>query len=373
MPGVPTISAGDLSPGAGTTAQKSKRLKGDIVHLKSNDFFKTVNGYVEGDDEDLSKHNYFSLKDLTKLVWPLYLPLQIFGLFDERMNKLARAWYGTCWSIVYTCLRPWKENREALIDSLDGKVHDVRKKLHKANEHFRVGMGSLVSAIYGSGALGMLWGAISGNDEFFDKSVKVYRTGMFNQDQIFSSMNLDIVLKRKNNFNQLDEIDQRNNSVKASVELVDSILFVPTIITRALDTAKLFFGINLSEGVERFTNALAYFKYGTWATKFGNMKAGDKKQGGDLYEVKKSNKPLYYTQMYGAQAFYSTLPALSWAASICELFGARELAEKVFNLEGILERLNPTIAAWCLTNPWLQGYLQAMPYDKASYANSNHG
>ena len=77
--------------------------------------------------------------------------------------------------------------------------------------------------------------------------------------------------------------------------------------------------------------------------------------------------------MYGAKAFYWMLPALSWAASICELFGAREIAEKVFNLEGIFERLNPTIAAWCLTNPWLQGYLKAMPYDEASYANSNHG
>lgn len=346
---------------------KPPRQKGEIVRPELNSFFKKVNGYVQGEETEPNKHNYFSLKDLTKSAWFMYLPFQVAGLFNERMNKLAKAWYGLGWSVVYTCLRPWAANRETLVDKPNGeKVSDIWKGVHKVNEDFRIGMGSFVSAIYGSGALGMMWGAVSGNDEFFDKSANVYKTGMFNQDQIFSSMNFSTVLKRTLNPDQLDKIDKERNNVKSGVELVDSVLFIPTIITRALDTAKLFFGAQLSEGVQRFTNALAYFKYGTWATRFGIMKAGKEKEGGDLASLEDSNKPLYYTQKYGAKAFYSTLPALSWGASICELFGASEVAEKLFNVEGILERLNPTIASWCLTNPWLQGYFGAMKHEETT-------
>lgn len=347
-----------------------QKPKAPYVHPKFNNFCRTVNGYVDGE-----KHNFSSLIDVTKAAWFMYLPFQVAGLFNERMNKLAKAWYGVGWSIVYSCLRPFKENRETLVDRSDkpeGKVHDFWKSLYNANEHFRVGMGSFVTSIYGSGALGMMWGAVTGNDEFFDKSADVYKTGMFNQDQVFSSMNFSTVLKRSLNPDQLDEIDKKKDNVKSGVELVDSVLFIPTIVTRALDTAKLFFGTQLSEGVQRFTNALAYFKYGTWATRFGIMKGGDKKEGGDLESLEDSNKPLFYTQKYGAKAFCWTLPTLSWISSACELFGAREMAEKVFNLEGILERLNPTIASWCLTNPWLQGYFGAMKHEEVPGATSVH-
>ncbi len=344
---------------------------------KFEKFARTVNGYVDGENEDPSKHNFLCLRDIAKSAWFMYLPFQVAGLFSEKMNKLARAWYGVGWSIVYSCYRPWKANVKELTEKDPSKpISDFTKNLHKTNEGFRIGMGSAVSAIYGGGALGMLWGVLTGNDDLFDKSANTYKTGMFNQDQIFSSMNFSTVLQRKLykdgllHENHLDEIDKKDDNIKSKVELVDSVLFIPTIITRALDTAKQFLGVSLGEGAERITNALAYFKYGTWATKFGVMKAGDKDEGGDLEMLKDSNKFLHDTQKYSAKAFCYTLPALSWVASACELFGAREMAEKVFNFEGILERLNPTIASWCLTNPWLQGYLKAMPHPEAKLSTT---
>jgi len=145
--------------------------------------------------------------------------------------------------------------------------------------------------------------------------------------------------------------------------VVDSVLFLPNILTRGLDTLKLF-GLNvMSESVERFVNCLGYFSYGTWAARFGIMKTREEK-GGDLANVKDSNQTLYDLQKVGGKAFYSTLPILSWISAGSELFGLSDFAQKTFKLEGVLERLNPTIFAWCLTDPWLKGYFKRIKGNK---------
>ena len=335
----------------------------NLVFPKFNSFCKWINGWEPGEDDDPSKHNSFSIRDITKAVWPLYLPLQIFGLFSDRANKLARAWYGACWSIVYSCYRPFKTNMKKLKDGNEhAPVSSFMEKADYLNEGFRALMGSAVSAVYGGGAFGMLWGALTGNDDFFDKSAEVYKTGMFNQNQIFASMNAAIVARRTFNQSQLKEVDREKGNIKANVELIDTLLFIPNIITRGLDTLKLL-GLNLmSEGLERVTNALGYFSYGTWATRFGIMKTSSK-EGGDLKtlnELKDQHPVLYNVQNNGGKAFCCTLPLLSWIAAGAELFGMREFAEKTFKFEGILERLNPTIASWCMTDPWLQSYLKTI-------------
>ncbi|MBI3590536.1 MAG: hypothetical protein HY094_04050 [Candidatus Melainabacteria bacterium] len=339
--------------------QEPKRTKGGLVHPEFNKFCKWVNGYVEGEDEKDQyqlKHNFFNLRDLTKSIWPIYPLLQVIGLFNERWNKIARGFYGACWSIIYSCYRPWKENRDQLDEKATNKISGFWKKLYNANEHFRVGMGSVVSAIYGGGAFGMLGGALTGNDDLFDKSVEVYKTGMFNQNQIFASMNAAVCMKRTLNPDQLYEVDKRKDGVKAMTEYVDTALFLPNIFTRTLATLKLF-GLNLmSEGLEKFVRFLEKFSYGTWAARFGIMKTREEK-GGDLEVVKDQNPALYKTQKHCGEAFYYSLPALSWLSASLELFGLNDVSDKVFKLEGICERLNPTIAAWCLNNPWLQGYL----------------
>lgn len=345
-----------------THPQKSlPPIKGELIHPNFNKFCKWVNGYVEGEEKDDSKHNYFSLRDITKAVWPLYLPLQVMGLISDKAAKLARAWYGVCWAIVYSCLRPWKENR----DTLTEKTHEDKpasisegwKKLYNVNEYFRAIMGSVVTAVYGSGALGMLFSCFKGDDDLFDKAANVYQTGMMNQNQIFASMNAGIFMKRKLNPSQLHEVDKEPNGYKANIELVDTFLFIPNIITRGLDTFRLF-GMNVNEGLQRFINAFGYFSYGTWATRFGIMKSSEA-DGGDLEKIdeKLTGKTLRFdqflhdTQKTGGKIFHALLPALSWIAAFAELFGFREFAEKTFKLEGICERLNPTIAAWCSVSP----------------------
>lgn len=356
---------------SGEPAKPQEIIKGELVHLSFNKFCRWVNGYVEGEEKDKSRHNFFCLRDLTKAIWPLYLPLQLMGLVSDKAAKLARAWYGVCWSIVYSCYRPWKENRDGLTDDrAPKKIGGISKNLYKANEYFRVIMGSVVSAIYGGGALGMLWSCFKGDDDLYDKAANVYQTGMMNQNQIFASMNSAIVMKRKLNPNQLDEVDQEIREeadkkpdtvkvIKERVETVDSFLFIPNIITRGLDTLKSF-GLNvMNEGVERFVNALGYFSYGTWATRFGIMKTREE-EGGDLKILEKQDPTLYNFQKYGGKIFYTLLPGLSWLAAFSELFGFRELAQKVFKLEGICERLNPTIFSYCMNEPWLQGYQKVL-------------
>lgn len=333
--------------------------KGELIHPGFNKFCRIVNGYVEGEEEDRSKHNHFCLRDVAKGAWIIYPLLQLVGLVNERTEKLARAWYGACWSIVYSCYRPWKPNRDKLTDeNAPKKISDVWKGIYNLNEHFRVVMGSVVSAIYGSGAFGMLWGWLKGDDDFFDKAADVYKTGMLNQNQVFASMNADVVMRREFNPSQLKEVDKDRTGAKAAVEYVDTALFIPNIIARGIDTFRMF-GMSVSEGTQRVINSLGYFSYGTWAARFGIMKSSEK-DGSDLEKLEKTNKALYHMQKNGGIVFSRLLPALSWVAAAAELMGLREFAEKTFKLEGICERLNPAIAAWCLTNPWLQGYLKKM-------------
>ena len=341
----------------------SNGTKPELVFPRLEPFFRKVNGWVEGEDKNPKKHNYFSIRDLTKSAWFLYFPFQIVGLFNERMAKLTRAFYGACWSIVYTSYRPFATNRKTLGGD---KTTAGIKNLYKANEYFRVLAGSAVSAIYGGGAFGMLFGFLTNNDDFFDKSAKVYKVGMFNQNMIFASMNAAIVMARKFNSNKLTKIDREKNTIKAKVELTDTILFPITILTRAVDTLKLF-GMDIGEKSQSIINTLSYLGYGTWATRFGIMKTKDEKDGGDLPE---SHPALYRTQKYSGKVFSTLLPGLSWGAALSEILGFKEVAEKIFNLEGIAERLNPTIFAWCLTNPWLKGYLKFLKPSKTTHLSA---
>lgn len=367
--GIPGPVRGSSTTGASkqTSTDGSKKViwqaevtKGDLVTPSLNKFFRWVNGYTPGEEKDETKHNYFSLRDLTKSVWVAYPLLQLVGLVNENIEKLARAWYGACWSIVYSCYRPWKENRDKLTNkNAPEKIPEAWQKIYLVNEHFRIIVGTVVSLIYGSGAFGMLWSWLNGNEDAYDRAYEVYKTGMFNQNQIFASMNADVVMRRNFNENQLSEADKEKTGVKAAVEYIDTALFIPNIITRTLDTFRLF-GANLSEGLQRFVNFLGYFSYGTWASRFGIMKSNDE-DGGDLNkELKNTNPSLYSTQRYSGIVFSTVLPVLSWISAIAELLGFREFAEKSFKLEGICERLNPTIASWCIANPWLQGYLKTI-------------
>ncbi|GEM_PF-2374498 len=340
-----------------------------LIHPGFNDFFKWVNGKLEAKDKNnptlFEKTNGLVL-NTTKSVWGLYLPLQIIGLFNERATKLAKAFYGACWSIVYTSLRPFTPDRKTLGGN---KATPLVKEAYNLNEYFRVGMGTVVSALYGGGAFGMLWGALTGDDKFFDKAAKVYSTGMFNQNQIFGSMNLEKLLSRKfnNNTEQLPaKVDQEQTGVKEKLEFLDAVLFIPNVIARGLDTVKLFGG-ELGEGLQRSINAFGKFSYGTWACRFGELKKKKSKEedgseyGGDLEPLnpdlkgiaRSVDKALRDTQEKSAKAFQVVLPGLSWASSLLELVGLHELSEKVFKWEGILERLHPTIAAWCIRNPIL--------------------
>lgn len=361
---------GETNRRLGSPEHTTEITKGELIHPGFNKFCRFVNGYVEGEEEDPSKHNFFNLRDLTKSVWNIYPLLQLVGLVNDRTEKLAKAWYGVCWSIVYSCYRPWKSNRDKLTDEgAPKKISEVWKGIYNLNEHFRVIMGSIVSAIYGGGAFGMLLGWLKGDDDFFDKAADVYKTGMFNQNQIFASMNADVVMRRNFNPSQLKEVDKDKTGIKAAVEYVDTALLIPNIVARGIDTLKMF-GMNVSEGMERFVNSLGYFSYGTWAARFGIMKTSEQ-DGGDLEGLEKSNKVLYTIQKNGGLVFSTMLPVLSWIAAAAELMGLRRFAEKTFKLEGICERLNPTIAAWCLTNPWLQGYLKKIRHPQVLAASRN--
>ena len=148
-------------------------------------------------------------------------------------------------------------------------------------------------------------------------------------------------------------------------------MFLPNIITRAMDTCRLF-GTEFGETTQRIINVFSYTGYGTWAARFGLLKQTEEKtkiesektkRGHGLLDKVNSNlnsaalkadSILHDTQKYGAKVFYTVLPGLSRLAASTELFGFREFAEKTFKLEGILERLNPAIGAWCMRNTWLR-------------------
>jgi hypothetical protein len=298
-------------------------------------------------------------------VW-LFTPLfQVIGLVNERAEKLARAFYSACWSIIYSCFRPWTANRQALPSGREEIPRPI-KNIYDANEHFRLGMGTLVSAVYGSGAFGMLLGWFKQDDDLFDKATSIYQIGMFNQNQIFASMNFADVMKRIYTPEKMSEHERSKKSPKATIEVIDSVLFLPTIIVRALDTSRLF-GIELGDNIQKIINTFSYFSYGTWAARFGILKQTENKGsnsiGCGLLDPlnkhlkglpKKIDDILHSSQKYGGRAFYTLLPALSWMSAGAEALGHKEFAKTTFKLEGILERLNPAIFSWCGRSTWLR-------------------
>lgn len=340
--------------------QKQPLFRGKLILPTVEPFFKWINGKLSKKDtrSKLALKTSGLILTLTKAIWPLTLPLQLIGLVNGRVEKFAKALYGSCWSIVYSCYRPWKDNRDVLVDKgvTEKPISDTVKKFHNINEYFRVIVGSLVSAIYSSGTFGMLFAWLRNNEDLYDKAEEVYKTGLFNQNQIFASMNTAVVLRRKFNPNQLPEADKRSDDVKAKIEIIDTVLFLPNIVARTLATFKMF-GMNLSEGVNRFVGFLGYLSYGTWAARFGKMKTMEL-VGGDLKSETNSklDQVLHDTQKYSGSVFYTLLPGLSWLAGCAELFGAKDFAKKAFKLEGICERLMPTIFSWCLRDPWLKAF-----------------
>ena len=342
----------------GSPAERDDSIKGEVLHKPLQKFFKTING---------------TPLNVTKAVWGLTPIIQTIGLVNESAGKLARAFYGACWSIAYTCSRPWATDRHELPE--DGgaeKVTNGWKTIYNANEHFRVGMGSLVSAVYGGGAFGMLWSWFKGDDDLYDKAANVYQIGMLNQNQIFASMNYTEVLRRRFiDKDHLKEADESKTNAKAKIELIDSFMFIPNIITRGLDTFRIF-GTEFGETTQKIINVFSYAGYGTWAARFGLLKQTEEKTEIESKQTKcgnglldkvnpnlkgnalKADEFFHDMQKYGGRAFYTLLPGLSWLAAGTELFGFKEIAEKAFKFEGILERLNPAIGAWCVRNVWLK-------------------
>lgn len=332
--------------------------RGPRLHESLQPFFKGVNGVP---------------LTVTKSIWGITPILQAIGLVNKDIGDLAKAFYGACWAIVYTCYRPWAKERYSLPDQIGvKKTSDFQKTLFNANEHFRLGMGTLVSAVYGGGAAGMLWSWFKGDEDLFDKSVNVYQIGMFNQNQVFDCMNFADVLKRKlfrsADENKLSYFDR--DKTKEKIELTDSVLFIPNIITRGMDTLRLF-GKEYSDRTQKIINVFSYIGYGTWAARFGYLKQFEDKE--EVKEKKieegvlldppnvqlkenllKIDGAFRDAQKYGGKLFHTILPGLSWIAAGTELLGFREFAEKSFKLEGILERLNPAIGAWCVRNTWMK-------------------
>ena len=190
-------------------------IQGELVHPRWNNFFRAVNGVTE----DPSKPNYFSPLYLAKAIWPIYLPLQLIGLINKRAHQIAKGVYGSIWAVVYTCLRPLKNDRDKLTDkNAKEPIPSVVKKLFNINEHFRLIGGLVISLFYGTGAFKMLLGALSGNDSLYESGANLYSKGMNDQISEFGSMNLERVLKRKYNPQQLLEADRHNKGVKANIE-----------------------------------------------------------------------------------------------------------------------------------------------------------
>ena len=348
-----------------TRSKQSKVVKGELVLPRLEPFFRCINGYVPGEEDNPSKHNYFCLRDVVKAIWPLYLPLQVIGLVSDRAAMLAKGFYGVCWSIIYSCYRPWKENRDQLVDKNPKKpIASFIKSLYNANEYFRVFAGTVVTAVYAFGSFKMLWATLTGNKSLFEKAQEIYQIGMFNQNAIFASMSAAGALKARYNKNQLEKAFRGRDNVREKFGLIEILLFPITTITRILDTCRLF-GMNLNETLSRFTKGLSYFCYGLWAARFGLLKKLEK-SGGDLKKVnpnlhgtaKKIDQVLHVTQKHGATVFSILLPALSWLAAISEFFGYKNFAEKTFKLEGILERLLPPIASVCIRDTWMKLFRQ---------------
>jgi hypothetical protein len=128
-----------------------------------------------------------------------------------------------------------------------------------------------------------------------------------------------------------------------------------------MDTLRMF-GMEFTDGLQRFVNALGLVGYGTWATRFGIVKQTEYKGIGSLEKPnpnlkgfsKKLDDILYLTQKYGGKVFYTLLPSVTWLSACGELLGLTDFAKRVFKLEGILERLNPAIAACAIRDTWMK-------------------
>ena len=96
---MPTVRESPSGTAYGFPLQKNDSIEGNILHKPLQPFFKAVHGIP---------------LTVTKAVWGLTPIIQAIGLFNKSAGKLARAFYGVCWSIVYTCYRPWAADRETL-------------------------------------------------------------------------------------------------------------------------------------------------------------------------------------------------------------------------------------------------------------------
>lgn len=365
----PPPVVGDAGGGGKQPAPERK-----LIHPKFNEFCKWINGYVEGEDESAEsyqkKHKFFCVRDITKSIWAIYPILQLFGSFSDRWEKIARGFYGACWSIVYSAYRPFAANRKELGGD---KAGSFIKNFYKANEHFRVWYGSFVSVGYALGGFGMFVAALIGNDGLFEKLAKLYKVFMYNQNGEFSSMDTELVAKREYDLEDLPPVHRPKDSLKARIEFINFILFAPNIITRGLETLKLF-GLNfMGEGLQRFSGFLEKLSYGTWAARFGIMKTeleeeGGIKRGGDL---KNLHPVLFNVQKGSGKVFHYVLPALSFIAAGAELFGFKDIAEKVMVWEGKAERLIPAISAWglttCLEGLGILKHSREQPADKPEF------
>ena len=331
------------------------KLEEEVLHKPLQPFFGFVNGVP---------------LQATKAVWSFTPVIQLVGLVNDKASKLAKALYGACWSVVYTAVRPWDYLRKSLPKN-NSSIKGVTRNLYNANEHFRLVMGTAVTALYGYGGFKMLWSWLKNDDEQFERAEDIYQTGMFNQNQVFASMNFAEVLRRKHAPETMLDFETKEKSAKSRLEFFDSVLFLPNILTRGLDTFRLF-GHEIGETTQKLVNTLGYISYGTWAARFGILKqteTNDERTGPDnglskgllakpnrllSGTARKLDKGLRTTQKYGGKVFYSLLPGLSWIAAGAEILGYHDVAKTAFKLEGIAEKLDPAVASWCIRSTWLK-------------------
>ena len=223
------------------------------------------------------------------------------------------------------------------------------KIFYNINENFRVFGGSLVSLIYGVGAVGMLYGGLSGNDDFFDKASECYQEGMLSQNPVFDSMSLTVLFRNWYNNGQLTDADKDRGDKKAITEKLQSIMFIPDLITRSLSTLR-FLGMEFSEGLQRIINTVGYFGYGLWGANIGLRHEKIENSSPD------KNKTLNDFYKTGAKTFYTAIPLVSWVSALAELLGYRDFAAKSFELEGKIERLLPMISGWSIRDTWLKWF-----------------
>ena len=336
-----------------------RTIAGELLHPNLNKFFKFVNGV---DDND-NLVNKFNLKDLAKSIWPLHVPLQLIGLVSKRVNQIARGFYGCMWALVYSFYRPWAVNRDKLVINEAEKKDlpasgNILKALYTANENFRVFGGSLVSLVYGGGALGMLYGALSGNDDIYEKSSECYQEGMLSQNPVFDSMSLTTLFRSLCNKKQLTNADKDRTDKKALTERWQAAMFIPDLITRSLSALR-FLGMEFGEGIQRVIDAVGYFGYGLWGANIGlrHEKIEDNSTGtGNNINNKKINKNLDDFYRTGAKTFYTVIPSVSWVAAAGAILGYGEFAKKTFELEGKIERLLPMISGWSIRDTWLKWF-----------------